>query len=79
MRLDEDHTAAVARGAWIGSAGRQAALPGPLRELHRAILRRFLQTADPPAAGWIDGQILDQDAAVERGRRNFGPLLGGSV
>ena len=27
----------------------------------------------------IDGEILDQDAAIERGRRNFGPLLGGSV
>jgi Alkylmercury lyase len=31
------------------------------------------------ARGDIDGQILDQDAAVERGRRNFGPLLGGTV
>jgi hypothetical protein len=29
--------------------------------------------------GDIDGEILDQDAAIERGRRNFGPLLGGSV
>jgi len=40
---------------WIGSASRQAALPGPLRELHRAVLRRFLATGDPPAAGWIAG------------------------
>ena len=31
------------------------------------------------ARGDIDGQILDQDAAVDRGRRNFGPLLGGAV
>jgi len=31
------------------------------------------------ARGDIDGQILDQDAAVERGRRNFGPLLGGTA
>jgi alkylmercury lyase len=54
--MDEDHpAAAVARGAWIGSASRQAALPGPLRELHRAVLRRFLQTGDPPATGWIAG------------------------
>jgi Alkylmercury lyase len=53
VRLDEDHTAALARGAWIGSASRQAALPRPLRELHRAVLRRFLQTGDPPAAGWV--------------------------
>ena len=40
---------------WIGSARRQAALPGPLRELHRAVLRRFLQTGNPPATGWIVG------------------------
>ena len=40
---------------WIGSARRQAALPGPLRELHRAVLRRFLQTGNPPATGWIAG------------------------
>jgi hypothetical protein len=25
-------------------ASRQAALPGPLRDLHRAVLRRFLET-----------------------------------
>lgn len=31
------------------------------------------------ARGDINGQILDQDAAVERGRRNFGSLLGGTV
>jgi hypothetical protein len=55
MRLDEDHPAAVAWGAWIGSASRQAGLPGPLRELHRAVLRRFLQTGHPPAAGWVAG------------------------
>ncbi len=55
MRLDEDHPAAVARSAWIGSASRQAALPGPLRELHRVVLRRFLQTGAPPAAGWVAG------------------------
>ena len=33
-----------------GSAGRQAALPAPLRDLHRAILRRFLQAGAPPAS-----------------------------
>ena len=47
MRLGEDDPAAVALGAWIGSASRQAALPGPLRELHRAVLRRFLETGGP--------------------------------
>jgi hypothetical protein len=37
---------------WIGSAGRRAALPGPLRELHRAVLRRFLETGALPAGDW---------------------------
>ncbi len=52
---------------WIGSARRQAALPGPLRELHRAVLRRFLQTGNPPATGWIAGAAAGlglSDAAV---------------
>ena len=31
------------------------------------------------ARGDIDGQILEQDAAIERARRNFGPLLGGTI
>jgi hypothetical protein len=30
--------------AWIGSASRQAALAAPVRDLHRAVLRRFLDT-----------------------------------
>jgi len=41
MRVHEDRPAAMARGAWIGRASRQAALPGPLRELHRPVLRWF--------------------------------------
>jgi len=52
---------------WIGSAGRQAALPGPLRELHRAVLRRFLETGAPPAVDWIAGAAASlglSDAAV---------------
>jgi alkylmercury lyase len=54
-------------------AGRQAALPGPLRGLHRDVLRRFLDTGAPPTARWIrqaaagrglDATALDQlDAA----------------
>jgi hypothetical protein len=54
-------------------AGRQAALPGPLRGLHRAVLRRFLDTGAPPTECWIrqaaagrglDATALDQlDAA----------------
>jgi len=34
-------------------AGRQERLPGPLRELHRAVLRRFLATGAPPTARWM--------------------------
>ena len=34
-------------------AGRQAALPGPVRGLHRAVLRRFLDTGAPPTARWV--------------------------
>jgi hypothetical protein len=40
---------------WAGSAVRQAALPAPLRDLHRAVLRRFLETGSPPTARWIAG------------------------
>jgi hypothetical protein len=40
---------------WVGSAIRQAALPAPLRDLHRAVLRRFLQAGSPPTAQWIAG------------------------
>lgn len=42
-------------------AGRQAALPGALRGLHRAILRRFLDIGAPPAERWA------RQAAAERG------------
>jgi hypothetical protein len=42
-------------------AGRQAALPGPLRGLHRAVLRRFLDTGAPPTERWV------QQAAADRG------------
>jgi hypothetical protein len=34
-------------------AGRQERLPGPLRGLHRAVLRRFLATGAPPTARWV--------------------------
>jgi hypothetical protein len=44
-----------------GSTDRQAALPAPLRDLHRAVLRRFLDTGTPPTERWI------RHAAAERG------------
>jgi hypothetical protein len=52
-RLDET--------AWIGSARRQAALPAPLRGLHRAVLRRFLDAGTAPALDWV------RQAAAELG------------
>lgn len=53
--------------AWIGSAGRQAALPAPLRDLHRAVLRRFLDTGTAPALDWlrqVAGELGLGDSAV---------------
>ena len=55
-------------------AGRQQRLPGPLRDLHRAVLRRFLATGAPPTARWLrqaaldrglDATALDQLAAAD--------------
>ncbi len=55
-------------------AGRQERLPGPLRELHRAVLRRFLATGAPPTARWVrhaaaeaglDATALDALAAAD--------------
>jgi alkylmercury lyase len=42
-----------------GSAERQACIPAPLRGLHRATLRQFLQTGAPPTAVWITGTAAD--------------------
>ncbi len=42
-------------------AGRQERPPGPLRDLHRAVLRRFLETGAPPAVRWL------RQAAAETG------------
>ena len=39
--------------------GRQERLPGPLRELHRAVLRRFLATGAPPTARWVRQAAAD--------------------
>lgn len=55
-------------------AGRQERLPGPLRELHRAVLRRFLEAGAPPTARWLrqaaadaglDASALDALAAAD--------------
>jgi len=40
-------------------ACRQAGLPGPLRDLHRAVLRRFLETGAAPTARWVRHTALD--------------------
>lgn len=42
-------------------AGRQARLPGRLGDLHRAVLRRFLETGAAPTARWV------RQAATELG------------
>jgi hypothetical protein len=47
-----------------GSAERQACIPAPLRDLHRAILRQFLRTGTPPAAAWITGTAADLGLAA---------------
>ena len=55
-------------------AGRQARLPGPLRDLHRAVLRRFLETGAAPTARWVrqaaadlglDASAVDELAAAD--------------
>jgi alkylmercury lyase len=50
-------------------AGRQERLPGPLRGLHRAVLRRYLATGAPPTARWLrqaaTGAGLDATAALD--------------
>ena len=38
---------------WTGSASRQAALAAPVRDLHRAVLRRFLDAGAAPTLGWV--------------------------
>jgi NAD-dependent dihydropyrimidine dehydrogenase PreA subunit len=40
-------------------AGRAERLPGPLRDLHRTVLRRFLQTGAPPTARWLRQAAAD--------------------
>jgi Alkylmercury lyase len=50
---------------WVGSASRQAALPAPVRDLHRAVLRRFLETGTAPAPDWL------RQAARELGLGDF--------
>jgi alkylmercury lyase len=55
-------------------ADRQAALPGPLRDLHRAVLQRFLETGAAPTQRWVrqaaleaglDPSALDELAAAD--------------
>jgi alkylmercury lyase len=55
-------------------ASRQERLAGPLRRLHRAVLRRFLQTGSPPTARWVrqaaaqeglDASALDELSAAD--------------
>jgi len=45
-------------------AGRQQRLPGPLRDLHRAVLRRFLATGAPPSERWLMQAAADTGLAA---------------
>ncbi len=45
---------------------RQAQLPGPLRRLHRAILRGFGERGEPPTQGELGAWVEALDAALER-------------
>jgi hypothetical protein len=49
----------LARFTGGGIAARQAALPAPLRGLHRAVLRRFLETGSAPTRRWVRQAALD--------------------
>jgi alkylmercury lyase len=46
---------------WTGTASRQAALPAPVCDLHRAVLRRFLGAGAAPTLSWV------RQAAAELG------------
>ena len=53
---------------------RPSTYPQPARHARWEETRPWDRLAARPG---LDGQILGQQAAVERGRRNFGPLLRG--
>ena len=61
--------AGLARFTGGGIAARQERIPGPLRELHRSVLRRFLEAGAPPTARWLRqaaaGAGLDASAVEE--------------
>jgi alkylmercury lyase len=64
-------------------ASRQAALPGPLRDLHRAVLRRFLQTGAAPTRRWMRNAAaevgLDAAAVDELGAADVVHITNGVV
>ena len=68
---------------WIGSARRQAVLPVAARDLHRAVLRRFLETGAAPALDWLRqtaGEFgLDDSAVAELEAADLVHSAGGMV
>jgi hypothetical protein len=68
---------------WAGSASRQAALSAPLRDLHRAVLRRFLHTGTAPALDWVRqaaaGLDLGDSAVTELAAADLVHFAGGLV
>lgn len=63
-------TELYSEAAASGDAARQAELPVVLRDLHRAVLRQFLDSGDPPSERWFQrwaGRLgLDPDKAAAR-------------
>jgi alkylmercury lyase len=68
---------------WTGGARSQAALPAPLRDLHRAVLRRFLDTGTAPALDWLRHTAselgLGDSAVAELEAADLVHLDGGAV
>src|SRR5712691_7907895 len=58
-------------------ASRAERLPGPLRELHRAVLRRFLEAGAPPTARWLRQAAADAglDASARLAATGWPPWM----
>ncbi|MGH3286710.1 MAG: mercury(II) reductase, partial [Streptosporangiaceae bacterium] len=68
---------------WLGTASRQAALTAPQRDLHRAVLRRFLETGTAPTLDWVrqtaDGLGLGDPAVTRLEAADLVHFSGGMV
>jgi hypothetical protein len=63
-----------------GTGARQAALPPPLRHLHQAVLRHFLDTGEPPTREWLQSRAgATDDALAALSAADLVHLAGGVV